>query len=364
MINHFQHLERYEGETFGPALVLRGARERLSPILMTALATGLAVIPLAIAGDLPGHEIEHPMAVVIVGGLITSTFRNLFIVPVPLPAVGPWRWPAGSRSGSPERGCVMRQGMEMRPLWMTCVAAVALILVLPACGERGHTAATSSGAPSHRPISAADFDPALFGDSTVVDNRWFPLEPGTQMVWEGHALDNEDEIPRRGGVHGHRPDEGHRRRPRGRHLGARLHRRLAGRGRACLLRPGCQRERVALRRVPGGIRGGQDRQDPALARGSRGREGGGCDGGGSADGYAELCAGLGPSGRLERPGGDVSGGPRDLRPRRLLQPGSRHARVQSHRTGRVPTEVLRGGCGEHPCRVGRRETRKSARCWC
>jgi len=81
MINHFQHLERFEGETFGPALVLRGARERLSPIMMTALATGLAVIPLVIAGDLPGHEIEHPMAIVIVGGLITSTFRNLFIVP-------------------------------------------------------------------------------------------------------------------------------------------------------------------------------------------------------------------------------------------------------------------------------------------
>jgi Cu/Ag efflux pump CusA len=81
MINHFQHLERSEGETFGPSLVLRGARERLSPIMMTALATGLAVIPLVIAGDLPGHEIEHPMAVVIVGGLVTSTFRNLFIVP-------------------------------------------------------------------------------------------------------------------------------------------------------------------------------------------------------------------------------------------------------------------------------------------
>ncbi|HET9724897.1 MAG TPA: efflux RND transporter permease subunit [Actinomycetota bacterium] len=81
MINHFQHLERFEGETFGPALVLRGARERLSPIMMTALATGLAVIPLVVAGNLPGHEIEHPMAIVIVGGLITSTFRNLFIVP-------------------------------------------------------------------------------------------------------------------------------------------------------------------------------------------------------------------------------------------------------------------------------------------
>jgi multidrug efflux pump subunit AcrB len=48
---------------------------------MTALATGLAVVPLAIAGNLPGHEIEHPMALVILGGLVTSTFRNLFIVP-------------------------------------------------------------------------------------------------------------------------------------------------------------------------------------------------------------------------------------------------------------------------------------------
>ena len=81
MINHFQHLERYENEPFGPGLVVRGARERLSPILMTALATGLALVPLAIAGDLPGHEIEHPLAIVIVGGLVTSTLLNLFVVP-------------------------------------------------------------------------------------------------------------------------------------------------------------------------------------------------------------------------------------------------------------------------------------------
>jgi CzcA family heavy metal efflux pump len=81
MINHFQHLELVEGEPFGPGLVVRGARERLSPILMTALATGLALIPLAIAGDLPGHEIEHPMAIVILGGLVTSTLLNLFITP-------------------------------------------------------------------------------------------------------------------------------------------------------------------------------------------------------------------------------------------------------------------------------------------
>ena len=81
MINHFQHLERFEGEPFGPALVLRGARERLSPILMTALATGLALVPLVIAGELPGAEIEHPMAIVILGGLLTSTLLNLFILP-------------------------------------------------------------------------------------------------------------------------------------------------------------------------------------------------------------------------------------------------------------------------------------------
>ncbi|MFE9691612.1 efflux RND transporter permease subunit [Micromonospora sp. NPDC005806] len=81
MINHFQYLEREEGEGFGRNLVLRGAKERLSPILMTSLATGLALVPLAIEGSLPGHEIEHPMAVVILGGLVTSTLLNLFVLP-------------------------------------------------------------------------------------------------------------------------------------------------------------------------------------------------------------------------------------------------------------------------------------------
>jgi CzcA family heavy metal efflux pump len=81
MINHFQHLEEFEGEKFGPGLVLRGAKERLAPILMTASTTGLALIPLVIAGAIPGNEIEHPMAIVILGGLITSTLLNLFVVP-------------------------------------------------------------------------------------------------------------------------------------------------------------------------------------------------------------------------------------------------------------------------------------------
>ena len=82
LIRHFQHLEWVEGESFGPELILRGARERLSPILMTTLATGLALVPLVFAANLPGHEIEHPMAVVILGGLITSTLLNLLVIPI------------------------------------------------------------------------------------------------------------------------------------------------------------------------------------------------------------------------------------------------------------------------------------------
>ena len=81
MISHFQHLERHEGMAFGPELVMRGAKERLAPILMTACATGLALVPLAIAGSKPGHEIEHPMALVILGGLVTATLINLFVLP-------------------------------------------------------------------------------------------------------------------------------------------------------------------------------------------------------------------------------------------------------------------------------------------
>jgi Cu/Ag efflux pump CusA len=81
LIDHYQHLEQYEGETFGTELVLRGAKERLSPVLMTVLTTGLAIVPLIVLGQVPGNEIEHPVAVVIVGGLITSTLLNLFVLP-------------------------------------------------------------------------------------------------------------------------------------------------------------------------------------------------------------------------------------------------------------------------------------------
>jgi Cu/Ag efflux pump CusA len=80
-ISHYRHLEEEEGEEFGLRLVLRGSRERLAPILMTALTTGLALVPLLLTGNIPGQEIEHPMAVVILGGLVSSTLLNLFVVP-------------------------------------------------------------------------------------------------------------------------------------------------------------------------------------------------------------------------------------------------------------------------------------------
>jgi Cu/Ag efflux pump CusA len=60
---------------------LRAATERLVPIMMTVLTTGFALIPLLVAGSIPGQEIEHPMAVVIFGGLVTATLLNLFVVP-------------------------------------------------------------------------------------------------------------------------------------------------------------------------------------------------------------------------------------------------------------------------------------------
>jgi CzcA family heavy metal efflux pump len=81
LVSHYRHLEHEEGVRFGPALVVRGAEERLAPILMTALVTGLALVPIIAGGDRSGHEIEHPMAVVILGGLFTSTALNLFLLP-------------------------------------------------------------------------------------------------------------------------------------------------------------------------------------------------------------------------------------------------------------------------------------------
>lgn len=98
MINHYQHLEEEEGEPFGRELVMRGSKERIAPIMMTALTAGLALVPLVIAGNIPGHEIEHPMAIVILGGLVTSTLLNLFVLPALYLRFGKGQWRPASYS--------------------------------------------------------------------------------------------------------------------------------------------------------------------------------------------------------------------------------------------------------------------------
>ena len=94
LVSHIRHLQQFEGVTDFAEAVRRGAMERLSPILRTALAAGLALVPLAIGGEQPGREILTPMAIVILCGLLSSTFLNMIVVPVlflrfgkPVPAV-------------------------------------------------------------------------------------------------------------------------------------------------------------------------------------------------------------------------------------------------------------------------------------
>ena len=81
-ISHYINLTLFEGETFGRDLVLRGSNERLTPVLMTALAAGLALVPLLLGADQPGREILHPVAVTIVGGLISATLIDTFLTPI------------------------------------------------------------------------------------------------------------------------------------------------------------------------------------------------------------------------------------------------------------------------------------------
>jgi len=81
LISHYLHLMRHEGETFSREMVERGTLERLVPVLMTALSAGIALLPLVWAANQPGKEILHPVAVVIVGGLITSTLLGLGVTP-------------------------------------------------------------------------------------------------------------------------------------------------------------------------------------------------------------------------------------------------------------------------------------------
>jgi CzcA family heavy metal efflux pump len=82
MLSHYLHLMKHEGEGFTRAMIARGTLERMVPVLMTALAAGIALIPLVLSGDQPGKEILHPVAVVIVGGLVSSTLLELLVRPI------------------------------------------------------------------------------------------------------------------------------------------------------------------------------------------------------------------------------------------------------------------------------------------
>ena len=81
-VSHYINLALYEGETFGKALIVRGSLERLTPVLMTALSAGLALIPLMIGADAPGKEILHPVAITIFGGLISATLLDTLLTPL------------------------------------------------------------------------------------------------------------------------------------------------------------------------------------------------------------------------------------------------------------------------------------------
>ena len=81
-ISHYINLALYEGETFGRALVVRGSQERLTPVLMTALSAGLALLPLMINAAAPGKEILHPVAITIFGGLISATLLDALMTPL------------------------------------------------------------------------------------------------------------------------------------------------------------------------------------------------------------------------------------------------------------------------------------------
>jgi Cu/Ag efflux pump CusA len=108
LISHYHHLMEEEGVSFRDAIA-QGSMERLSPILMTALVTGVGLIPLALGAGEPGREIQQPMAVVILGGIFTSTFLNMIVIPALYQKYGKARAGAGEH-GYPHEGEIAPTG--------------------------------------------------------------------------------------------------------------------------------------------------------------------------------------------------------------------------------------------------------------
>jgi CzcA family heavy metal efflux pump len=110
LIRQYHHLERHDHQAFGPRLVLRGAGLRLGPILTVALATAAALLPFVALGDRAGLEVVHPMAVAMLGGLVTSTLLSLFLMPTLYSRFG-----AGSESRAMEELDLLQRWADARP---------------------------------------------------------------------------------------------------------------------------------------------------------------------------------------------------------------------------------------------------------
>jgi CzcA family heavy metal efflux pump len=158
LIRHFQDRERHEGETFGAELVQRGAREQVAPVLTSAAAIAVAMLPFVIMGSIPGLEIVHPMAVVILCGLVTTTLLTLFVLPTLY-----LRFGTGAKEGvTPEDELLYRwAGVQPAP-----AAAEATGVAAPALAERGEgTPARARGMGTQQESAASSAADAEEGES-------------------------------------------------------------------------------------------------------------------------------------------------------------------------------------------------------